>query len=143
MTIYAKRRVRIVSFIFVMILCFSLLAPIALAEEGSLYIDFYVAGMTAGSNGKVTVSYHITGTGTMDQIGAISITIYENGTAVKTYSSSTTVGMMSSNTFIHASTITYSGTVGKSYSAYVTFQAGKNGGWYNRGMDTNSVTAIN
>jgi len=99
--------------------------------------------MSAGSNGSVTAWFQITGTGSMDQIGATSVTIYENGSQVKTFSSTTTSGMMAYNTGFHGSSVTYAGTVGKTYSAYVSFQAGKNGDWDNRGMETNTVTAKN
>jgi len=77
----------------------------------------------------------------MDQIGAVTVTIYENGSLVKTYSSTTTSGMMAYNTFFYGSSITYPGTIGKTYYAYVTFQAGRNGDWDNRLMQTNTVTA--
>jgi len=109
--------------------------------RGSIYISNYLAGMTTGSYGSVSVSYQITGVSTMDEIGSPKIEIYENGTLVKTYLYTNTTGMMSYNKIIHSGVITYSGTAGKKYYAYVTFKAGKNGGWDNRTLATNTVTA--
>ena len=133
---------RIIAFILILVFCASFPATIVSAE-GSQYITNYVTGITAGSNGKINVNFQITGVGAMDQIGAIEIYIYENGTTVKTFYSSSTSGMMGSNTVIHSSSVTYNGTVGKSYSAYVVYQAGKNGDWDNTGVLTSSVTAKN
>ena len=142
MTTSKKKALRVLSFILVLVSCLSLTTPLALAE-GSLYISHYSVSMSAGSGGNVTAWFQITGTGNMDQIGAILVYIYENGTQVKTFSSSTTSGMMAYNTNFHGSSVTYKGTVGKSYSALVVFQAGKDGDWDNRSMSTNSVTAKN
>ena len=77
----------------------------------------------------------------MDEIGSTRIEIHENGTLVKTYLHTNTAGMMGYNKVMQASSVTYSGTIGKTYSAYVTFKAGKNGGWDNRNLSTNTVTA--
>ena len=140
MVISKIKALRKISVVLVLMFSFSLFAPFASAE-GSPYIGSYTASITAGSNGSVTVWFQITGLGTLDEIGAISVTIYENGTLVKTYTHTNTSGMMGYNTFIHGSSITYAGTAGKNYYSYVTYQAGKNGLWDNRGMMTNTVTA--
>jgi len=140
MNISRKKLLRMTSLALAVLLCLSFMTPFAVAE-GSPYIGSYGGGMTTGSNGNVTVSFQITGVGKMDEIGSTKVVIYENGTSVKTYLYSNTSGMMGYNKTIHGSTVTYAGTVGKSYSAYITFQAGKDGDWENRGMSTNSVTA--
>jgi len=124
------------------IYCFCTFVPIASAE-GSNYIHSFAAGMTAGSNGNVTVSFQVTCVSTMDEIGSTKIEIYENGSLVKTYLSTNTTGMMGYNKVSHGNTVTYAGTVGKTYDAHVVFKAGKNGGWDNRSLDTNKVTAKN
>jgi hypothetical protein len=137
-----KRTIRSISAALLLMLCLSLAAPIAFAEEeGSPYIMHYTTNMTAGGNGNVTIWFHITGTGMMEQIGSTRITLYENGIPVRVYTSASTSGMMAQNNFSHGSSITYAGTAGRTYSAFVTFHAGRNGGWDNRSMDTNTVTA--
>jgi len=132
--------VRLIAISLVMIFLTSITITVASAR-GSVYIHTYNASMSAGSSGKVTVSYSITGVSKMDEIGSIKITIYENGTLVKTYMSSNTTGMMGSSKVTHASTVTYSGIKGKSYKANVTYKCGKDGGYDNRLLETNSVTA--
>jgi len=142
MIITRKRTFKILSMALAFLLCLSLFSPIASAE-GSLYISSYTVSMTAGSNGNVTAWFQITGTSAMDQIGAVEVALFENGTIVKTFYYTSTPGMMTSNKNFYGSSVTYSGIVGRTYSAYVTFQAGKNGDWDNRGMDTTTVTAKN
>lgn len=142
MVVSCKRAARVFSLVLAILLCLGILSTVASAE-GSAYISNYVTNMAAGSSGKVTVWYQITGTEQMDEIGAIKIVIYENGTQVKTYKYTDTAGMMSYNIGIHGGGITYSGIVGKTYYAHVTYQAGKDGGWDNRSVDTNTVTAKN
>ena len=140
MFISKKKTIRILSLVIAVLVCLSCFAPIASAE-GSLYITCYTAYITTSSNGKVLVTFDITGTGKMDQIGATDITIYENGSEITTYSYTSTSGMMSSNKVMYGNSIPHYGTVGKTYSATVVFKSGVNGGYDNRLMDTNTVTA--
>jgi len=137
-----KKATRAALFALAILLSLSIFVPTASAR-GSNYILTCSAIMSAGSSGNVTASFWISGNGTMDQIGAISVDIYENGTLVKTFSHTTTAGMMASNTSLHYSSVTYTGIVGQTYYACVTFQAGKNGGYDNRSINTSSVTAKN
>ena len=137
-----KNPKRVVAFILVILLCMSVTAPMASAR-GSLYISSYLAYITAISNGKVVITFEIVGMGKMDEIGATTIYLYENGSTIKTYSYSTTSGMMASNKWSHGNEITYNGVVGRTYSALVVFKSGVNGGWDNRSLDTQTVTAKN
>ena len=83
----------------------------------------------------------VTGTGSMEQIGSTTITIYENGSLVKTYQHTTTSSMMGKNKIFHSGSVTYSGVAGNSYYAIVTFYAGKQGGGDNRTMTTSTIKA--
>ena len=143
MAVSKAKTLHAVTFALAVLFCFSYLTPIVSAKEGSIYIDNYSATMYADNNGYVEAWFHITGIGIMDEIGAVSIDIIENGTLVKTYKYTNTPGLLVYNKFIHAGSVTYAGTVGKNYKAYVTYKAGKNGGWDNRGLETNTVTARN
>jgi len=140
MFIYSKKTLRIASLVIAILCCLSVVAPVASARA-SLYISSYVAYVSSGGSGKVLITFEITGTGKMDEIGSTYIYVYENGTLVKTYSSTTTSGMMASNKVMQSNYITHQGTTGKTYSAFVVFKAGVNGGYDNRSMDTNSITA--
>ena len=138
-----KKTIRIISMTLLVVCCLGFAAPIASAE-GSPYIGYYSAGMTAGSNGKVTVSFMITSSGsTLDEIGATTVYLFENGVQIKTYSYTSTSGMMAYNTFFHGMDISYNGTIGKTYYAFVVYKAGSNGDWDNRSLTSNTVTAKN
>lgn len=137
-----KKTIHVVSFIIVTMLFLCYFAPVVSAE-GSLYISNYGNSIIAGNNGNITIYFDILGTDTMDVIGAESVAIYENGTYKKTYSYTSTSGMMAYDTCFHLSSVTYSGTVGKNYYAYVTYKAGKGGDWDNRCLQTYTVTAKN
>lgn len=137
-----KRIHRIVALLFTVVLCLSIITPVASAR-GSKYIGNYIYEMTSDGSGIVTVWASITGVDTMDQIGAIKVVIYENGVKVKTYQHTDTAGMMGYNKYYHSFHISYQGVVGRSYSAFITYQCGRDGGYDNRSVDTNTVTAIN
>ena len=127
-------------YLIVIMLFANIAIPIASARA-SHYIHSYSSNISAGTNGNVTVSFSITGTGRMTSIGSTRIEIRENGTLVATYIHTTTDGMMGSNAVIHSGTVTYKGVAGRSYSAIVSFRAGNNTGWDDRAMQTNTVIA--
>ena len=135
-----KKIFRLTSLILTVVLCLSLFTPIAHARASN-YIFSYGASMVADGNGKVSVWFDITGTGTMDEIGSTTIIVYENGVAVKTFSYSTTPSMMTYNKHIHGSSVTYQGVAGRSYYALVIFWAAKQGAGDNRSMTTATITA--
>ena len=159
MALSGKKTLRMMSMIFAILLCFGIFTPIAQASaidssvgsanafnpptviNASSYIISYAAVTVAGSGGSISVSFQITGTGIMDQIGATSITLYENGVAIRTYQYTSYPGMMVYNINCNAGSFTCQGTVGRSYYAFVVFQAGKGGAWDNRSMQTSAVTA--
>ena len=109
----------------------------------SEYIIAYDAYMTTGSGGSVSVTFQITGTNVMDQIGATKITLFENGAVVKTFQNTNYAGMLINNKNSNAGTLTYPGTAGKLYYASVILQAGKGGAFDTRTKETASVTARN
>ena len=141
MTRTKKTGLRFVALILAVMCCLSVIGPFASAR-GSLYIMTYSAGMAVRSGGKMIASFTITGTGKMDQIGALNLTVYEDGNLLTTYNYTTTSGMMQYNTFAVAKEIEFYGTPGKSYYCYVSYQAGKDGDWDNRGLKSNTITAI-
>ena len=136
-----KKALRLASLILVVFLTFSLLAPVAQARA-SLYIFSYSATIHTEGNGKVSVWFDITGTGTMEEIGAKTVTIYENNKSVFTYSFLADPSMMSYNKAFHCSSVTYSGVAGRSYYAVVSFWAAKQGGGDGRSVTTSSIIAV-
>jgi hypothetical protein len=99
----------------------------AVDTRSSSCISSYVGGVAKTSSGLV-VSFSITGWSTMETIGAALITIdRKDGTTwtpVKTFYSSSTSGMLGSNTYIYNGEVTYSSaSSSKTYRARISFYA--------------------
>lgn len=130
-----KSRMRnIVRFFVVLTLVAAMIIPMCVPAfaRASDYLLSY-GGFVSKSGSTVSVSFSVSGTGTMDDIGALSIKVYkEDGTWVKTFLHNTTSGMLAHNTSFHAGTVSFTGDANTTYKAYVGFYAGKNGGGDNR-----------
>lgn len=122
---------RTVTFILVL----ALICPVganAVEPRASDYLSAYGAYIYPGGAGIVQVWFDVTGTGTMDEIGALSIMIYESSDGtnwewVYTHKHTTTFKMLTYNDYSYVSHVNYVGTAGKYYKAYVCFWAGKDG----------------
>lgn len=123
-----------------LLLIFSLTVPVyanaAVVEtvqpRASAYLDNYGAYVYLPGNGEVQVYFNVTGTGIMDELGALSIKIYESTDGVNWYWKDTfmhdlTPGMLSYNDNVHAGHVTYNGVAGRYYKAYVCIWGGKDG----------------
>jgi hypothetical protein len=120
-----------------LILCLSLLfvaacMPTAFAAtESNKYISSYSSAITLEGNGKIKINFSTFGTDYMDDIGATTILLYENGTIVKTYSaynplySST---MLAHTRYYFYGYVYYDGTVGDTYYAVIVHYAGDSTG---------------
>lgn len=131
---YTKKRFVTIKLIAMLLLVAMLCPVVALAAESraSAYLSSYSAYVYPAAWGKVQVWFDVTGTGDMDEIGALEIRIYEstdnvNFTWVKTYDYTDYSGMLGYDDFSHTGHIDYSGTIGRYYKAYVCIWAGKNG----------------
>lgn len=131
------------------VLVLSLLTPMnvsAASIEGaqpraSDYLNSYNTYICTMGSGKLEIWYSVVGVGDMDEIGVLSIKLYEstdktNWTRVKTYSHENYSSMLIEDDFFHSSYVSYNGTVGKYYKAYVCIWAGKNGSGDTRYMWT-------
>lgn len=112
----------------------------------SLYLKAQRAWCEASSGGNIEVHFQVTARSKMNSVGATDIYVYEkrNGSweEVKHYSSSTTTGMLKSNTSFCDSSVTFKGTVGKEYKAIVTAYAGNRSSQSDSiDVETSSVTA--
>ena len=123
-----------------LLLVFSLLVPVcaqaaetvSVQPRASFYLDSYGAYVYLPGNGQVQVYFDVTGTGYMDELGALSIRIYESTDGVtwtwkKTFTHDSTAGMLSYNDDFHTGHVTYNGVVGRYYKAYVCIWGGKDG----------------
>ena len=123
-----------------LLLVFSFLVPVyaqaaeteSVQPRASAYLSTYGAYVYLPGNGEVQVYFNVTGTDDMDELGALSIAIYEstdgvNWTWKKTFTHDSTAGMLSYNDDFHTGHVTYNGVVGRYYKAYVCIWGGKNG----------------
>ena len=129
--------VRIVAVVLVL----AMLTPtsVSAAEiqpRASLYLDSYSAYVYMPGAGEVRAYFTVSGTDYMDELGALTIQIYEcstnssnsnDWTWKKTFKHNTTSGMLSYNDDYHSGYVTYNGTAGKYYKAYVCIWGGENG----------------
>ena len=104
----------------------------ALETRASYYLDAYTAYIYPAGWGKVQVWFTVDGTGTMDEIGALSIQLYEsrdneNWTWLKTYDFTDYPDMLGYNNYFHDGYVEYNGTIGRYYKAYVCIWGGKDG----------------
>jgi hypothetical protein len=139
-----KSFIRIVLAVVIAAMCLSAV-PFAAsaAPEASDYIDYYSASISKSST-TMTVNFSIYATGTMTSLGASTIRIYSKSgsasTLVSTLSSSTTTGMLKSNSAYHSSSVQCSGTAGTQYYAVVTFYAADSSGSETKSYTTGTVT---
>lgn len=123
-----------------LLLVFSFIVPVyaqaaeteSVQPRASAYLSTYGAYVYLPGNGEVQVYFNVTGTDDMDELGALSIAIYEstdgvNWTWKKTFTHDSTAGMLSYNDDFHTGHVTYNGVVGRYYKAYVCIWGGKDG----------------
>ena len=121
-------------------LVFAMLAPLcvsAAVEEpavpyASSYLDSYNAYVYPAGSGKVSVYISVVGDDYMDDIGALTIILYESTnnttwTHAKTFTNGTNPALLGYNKVKHNANVSYQGVAGRYYKAYVTIWAGKDG----------------
>lgn len=104
----------------------------AISPRASYFLTSYNTYIYPAAFGKIQVWFSVTGVEYMDDIGVLTIQLYEskdneNWTWVKTYTHDSTSGMLAQNDYYHSGHIEYSGTIGRYYKAYVCIWAGKDG----------------
>ena len=99
-----------------------------LSPQASAYLADYTAWAVRSSSTQVYVYYDVTGAGTVGCLGAKLIVIEmkdgSSWTPVKTYTGTTSNGMLVLNRFDHGGNIVYQGTSGTQYRAVVTIFGG-------------------
>jgi hypothetical protein len=98
----------------------------------SAYLSSYNAYVYLPGDGEVRVYFNVQGDGYMDEIGALFIELYEsedgeNWDWVDTFNHYSTSGMLSYVDNYHSSYVSYDGTKGNYYKAYVCVWAGEDG----------------
>ena len=118
-----------------LLLIFAFICPIgvqATTSRASYYLDSYSAYIYCAGWGKVQVWVSVTGVDDMDEIGSLSIQLYEstdqeNWTWVKTFQHVSSPDMLGYDKLFHSGHVEYAGTIGRYYKAYVCVWAGKDG----------------
>ena len=124
--------IRVITFLVVIALIIPMVASALVQPRASDYLSTYNAYVYLPGTGEVRVYFNVDGTGYMDELGALSIKIYEstdgtNWTWKKTFTHDSTPGMLSYNDDYHSGYVSYSGVAGRYYKAYVCIWGGKDG----------------
>ena len=128
--------IRIIAFLLVLSLITPCSVMAATVEEIQPYASFYLTAYNTYicrvNGNEIQIWYEVLGTGDMDEIGVLSIKLYEssdntNWTRVKTFSHENYSSMLAEDDWYHCSYVSYQGSAGKYYKAYVCIWAGKNG----------------
>ncbi len=104
----------------------------AAMPRASYYLSAYNTYICYMGGGKIEIWYEVLGTGYMDEIGVLSIELYEvnaNGslTWIKTFQFEDYPSMLSYDDDYIYSHVSYQGSSSKTYKAYVCIWAGKDG----------------
>lgn len=104
----------------------------AVDARASYYLSSYQAYVYPAGSGEIQVWFNVTGVDYMDEIGALSIHLYEstdntNWTYKKTFRHSDYSGMLDYDDIFHSGHVSYQGVKGRYYKAYVCIWAGKGG----------------
>lgn len=125
-----KRFIRCVSLIlvFALVLVIPVSGVEAVSERSSNYFLKSTVYLYETSATSFETWFHVTGVGTMEKIGASVIKIQRssdnaNWTTVKTFEMANYPSMVCDNTFTHVSCVTYTGTSGYYYRAYIKLYA--------------------
>jgi len=115
--------------------------PETVQPQASYYFTSYNSYVCAMGGGRLELWFNVVGTNTMDEIGALTIMLYESAdnstwTWKQTFRHSMYPSMLAEDTVFHSSYVTYQGIPGRYYQAYVCLWAGKDGNGDNRYMWT-------
>lgn len=128
--------VRMISLLLVMAIVLPMTVSAAVEPRASAYLDNYNAYVYLPGDGEVRVYFNVQGTTTLDELGSLSIQLYECSTNSnnlsdwvwkKTFTHDSTSGMLGFDKFYHSGYVSYEGTPGKYYKAYVCIWGGKDG----------------
>ena len=131
------RKREIIIRLIAMILVLTLMLPASVRAAvvdtvqpcASDYLGSYNAYIYPAGGGKIQVYFTVTGTGTIEALGALMIQVYEstnnsNWTLVRAYSHKNYPSMMGYNKVYHSGHMDYQGVAGRYYRAYVTIWGG-------------------
>lgn len=145
-----RKMKRVLCLILAVVLVFGSIITAEAAEaeaQASYYLSSYLAYIYPEGDGKISVWFEVHATGTMDEVGAITIRLREKApgatswTSVKTYFYDDYPEMLGSDVNHYYGHVDYEGTPGYTYFAYVTVWAGDDGDGDSRILATAEVVA--
>ena len=149
-----KRKYPLIIRFFAVLLAILLVTPanaVATSNEeitprASDYLSSYNAYSYNAALYKIQIYFDVTGVNYMDEIGALTVRIYESTdnetwTWVHTVKHTAQSSMLGNNKVYHSDHVDYQGTIGRYYKAYITIWAGKDGDGDTRYLWTNVVKA--
>lgn len=106
--------------------------PDEIHPYASNYLTAYNTYICDVGGGEIQIWYEVAGKGTMDEIGVLSIELYEVNsdgsiTWLKTFMHNNYDSMLETDDNYIYSHVSYQGSSSKTYKAYVCIWAGKNG----------------
>lgn len=125
--------IKLIAFALVISLCTPIGAYAAMNETiqpmASAYLMSYTSYICAMGDGELQVWFRVTGTGTQEYIGVLSVRLYESTDNetwhwVKTFYHEDYATMLAQNTFAHMNYVSYDGIPGRYYKAYVGIWGG-------------------
>lgn len=134
-----KKNCKVLRIITACFLIIALAVPVSAAEAtppvmplASSYLTSYNTYICDMGNGEFQIWFTVVGTGTMDEIGTLSIELYEvksDGSLkwVDTFLHEENPSMLRYNYHVNSSYVSFQGSSSKTYKAYVCIWAGKNG----------------
>lgn len=130
--------------ICIIIICAIIAIPADALTEASHYFSMESAYLTRTSGTTFAISYDVTGTGTMDELGADLVHVERstddsNWSTVYTFYDSDRNNMIGENKSMHACELYYTGLSGYYYRAYVEFYAQDDGNYGYDGHHTDSI----
>lgn len=146
----AHLALKLISIVLVLSLVIPMHALAATPENiqpcASNYLTSYNTYICAMGGGEIQIWFEVMGTGYMDEIGTLSIKLYEstdntNWTLVETFLHEDNETMLIEDDYWHMDYVPYDGVARRYYKAYVCIWAGKNGSGDTRYMWATSVRA--
>lgn len=123
------KRIVVCFLIAVVMLSFTAVPAYAVESRASDYLESYTSYICAMGDGELQIWFRVTGSDDWADLGVLTIRLYEssdgaNWTWVKTFRHTSYQQMLGHDTGHVMSYVSYEGTPGKYYKAYVTIWAG-------------------
>lgn len=144
---YSKKVIAMFLSLALLVVCVAV--PVgAVDARSSLYLSYYRAWLTPVSGAKINVNVDVQAVSYMDNVGALSIKMYESSDGGATWDSDGTYAsalypelLVQDDYLYYDTAVVHQGTAGYKYYAVVTVYAGDSTGSDTREYQTTTVTA--